>query len=94
MKIIMGYVGLFGIIILIAGPLLLFSTFNPISESNPILNAKIDFNILIQSDASSAINAMSLYSNNYVTSLEPISTADYKAMLFDKYPMTKGFEPA
>jgi len=31
--------GQIGIILLIAGPLLLFSTFNPISEKNPVVNA-------------------------------------------------------
>lgn len=33
-----------GIILLIAGPLLLFSTFNPIADVNPITNAMISFN--------------------------------------------------
>lgn len=48
MKFFIGYCGLLGIIILIAGPLLLFSTFNPISELNLVHNAKIDFNVMIQ----------------------------------------------
>jgi len=41
MKFIIGVMGLIGIIMLIAGPLLLFSTFNPISEPNPVKNALI-----------------------------------------------------
>lgn len=48
MKFIMGFCGLIGILLLIAGPLLLFSTLNPISETNLVKNAKLTFNVLIQ----------------------------------------------
>lgn len=41
LKFSIGVMGLFGIIILIAGPLLLFSTFNPISVNNPVKNALV-----------------------------------------------------
>lgn len=36
-----GGFGLVGVILLIAGPLLLFSTLNPISEENPVINGLI-----------------------------------------------------
>jgi hypothetical protein len=48
MKFTVGLFGIVGIIFLIAGPLLLFSTFNPISEANPVLNSGMEFNIVIQ----------------------------------------------
>jgi hypothetical protein len=38
-KFLLGVMGLVGIILLIAGPLLLFSTFNPIANVNPVKNA-------------------------------------------------------
>ena len=47
MKFLLGVLGVVGIVILIAGPLLLFSTFNPIAEPNPITNAMISFNFEI-----------------------------------------------
>jgi hypothetical protein len=84
MKFLIGYLGLIGIILLIAGPLLLFSTFNPISENNPVLNAKIDFNFLIQAQNSQAVNSMNIYSNNYVQSLGPITNEEYDIMQFSK----------
>lgn len=73
MKFFLGYMGLVGIIVLIAGPLILFSTFNPISENNPVVNAKIDLNILIQEAGSKAVNSMNIYSNNYVQELSDIT---------------------
>lgn len=41
LKVILGFCGQLGIILLIAGPLLLFSTFNPISKPDPVINAQI-----------------------------------------------------
>jgi hypothetical protein len=46
-KFLIGLLGMIGIIALIAGPLLLFSTFNPISQLNPVQSAEIQLNILI-----------------------------------------------
>jgi hypothetical protein len=39
------------IITLIVGPMLLFSTFNPISRSNLVSNARLEFDIQIDSPA-------------------------------------------
>lgn len=47
-KVVLGALGQVGIIMLIAGPLLLFSTFNPISTPDPVINVNIQFNILIE----------------------------------------------
>lgn len=47
MKMALGVMGQVGIILLIAGPLLLFSSFNPISEKNPVINGQVKLNILI-----------------------------------------------
>jgi hypothetical protein len=38
-KVILGFFGQVIIILLIAGPLLLFSTFNPILNPDPVINA-------------------------------------------------------
>lgn len=61
--------GSMGIVLLIAGPLLLFSTFNPISQMNPVKNVGIQINIKIQQENSDAVNTINLYSNSYVSSL-------------------------
>lgn len=80
MKFFVGLVGMSVIIFLIAGPLLLFSTFNPISEPNPVLNSMVDLNILIKQVGSDAINKFNLFSNNYVTELSYLSEDQYQAM--------------
>lgn len=41
---ILGGLGIIGIVVLIAGPLLLFSTFNPIAVSNPLQSAMVRLN--------------------------------------------------
>ena len=58
---------------LIAGPLLLFSNFNPISTANPVTNAALKFNILIEPKGSLAKNTINLFTNNYVTQLTQIT---------------------
>lgn len=73
MKFFIGIMGLIGIVLLIAGPLLLFSTLNPIAVSNPVQNALIQFNFEIQKSSSSAINTIPIYSNSFVSELEPMN---------------------
>lgn len=58
---------------LIAGPLLLFSNFNPISTANPVTNALMRFNIIVEPEGSLAKNTINLFANNYVTQLTDIT---------------------
>lgn len=92
MKIIVGIIGIVGIIFLIAGPLLLFSTFNPISEANPVLNSGMEFNIVLQQEDSYAENTINVYQNSYVSELRAIPDDLYKAMQFDQFLRTKSFD--
>jgi hypothetical protein len=69
----LGGFGQLGIIMLIAGPLLLFSNFNPISMPNPVTKALIKFNIIIEPEGSVAKNTINLFTNNYLTQLSPIT---------------------
>ena len=77
-KFAVGFCGQLGIVLLIAGPLLLFSTFNPIQEPNPVINAMVKLNILIKRDSSLAINTINLFTNNYVTELTPVNKQIYE----------------
>ena len=47
MKIAMGASMMIGIIIIIAGPLLLFSTANPVAKPNPVLGGTMKFEIKV-----------------------------------------------
>lgn len=77
---------------LIAGPLLLFSTFNPISTPDPVINAQIQFNILLEPKASSARNTINVFTNNYLTTIRQISDTQYDQMKFAFDPKTKSFD--
>lgn len=77
LKMALGVMGQIGIILLIAGPLLLFSSFNPISEKNPVINASVRMNILVQQENSIAVNTVNLFTNNYVTELMEVSKQQY-----------------
>jgi hypothetical protein len=48
MKIAMGASMMIGIIVIIAGPLLLFSTANPVAIPNPVLGGSMKFEIKVQ----------------------------------------------
>jgi hypothetical protein len=77
---------------LIAGPLLLFSNFNPISAPNPVTNALIKFNILIEPEGSLANNTINLFTSNYVTQLTSITPEEFKKMGFTEEPKTKSYD--
>ena len=92
MKVILGFFGQVLIIMLIAGPLLLFSTFNPISQIDPVINAQIQFNILIKPQGSQAKNTINLFTNNYVTTIKTVNDQQYEIMKFAYDPKTKSFD--
>jgi hypothetical protein len=92
MKVILGFFGQVLIILLIAGPLLLFSTFNPISQIDPVINAQLQFNILIIPQGSQAKNTINLFTNNYVTTIKTVNDLQYDIMKFAYDPKTKSFD--
>ena len=48
MKFLIGVLGIIGVILLIAGPLLLFSNFNPIALQDKIKSSSLTFSIVLQ----------------------------------------------
>ena len=49
MKLLMGAAALIGVLLLIAGPLLIFSSLNPLSEVNNVEGAGVSFSFEIYS---------------------------------------------
>jgi len=92
MKFFLGVCFLAGIILLIAGPLLLFSTFNPIADKNNVTNASMQFNIKLKVGDSDAENTINLFSNNYLTELRQIPTDVYNRLNLGSSLVTKGFD--
>lgn len=72
-----------GIIIIIAGPLLLFSTVNPIATPNPVLGGSMRFAIKVTpQDASIAPTTYNLIVNPTQLSIEPFPKTLYDAYKF------------
>ncbi len=72
--------------------MLLFSSFNPISEKNPVINAMVKMNILVQQENSVAVNTVNLFTNNYVTELMEVTKQQYQVMRFGSDLRTKSYD--
>ena len=88
----MGGFGQLFIVLMIAGPLLLFSNFNPISTPNPVTNSLIKLNIIVEPKDSQAKNTINLFTNNYVTQLSQITQIQYDKMQFANDAKTKSYD--
>lgn len=60
------------ILLLIGGPILLFSTFNPVSKTNPVLTATLAVAIEIQNGSLSTFN-IPLFETRQVTKLSELT---------------------
>jgi len=50
----MGFTLLLAALVLIAGPMLLFSTLNPVATPNPVIGGELKFSIIIEDKGSSS----------------------------------------
>jgi hypothetical protein len=93
MKFLIGILGTLGLVIVIAGPLLLFSSLNPIAEENMVkgtsLNLAIEVNVTKSSDI---INRYSLFSNDQVKVLRNIEDDLYKKLQMGEKTITKNLK--
>ena len=82
MKMIMGCGGLIALIAIIAGPLLLFSSLNPLADYNPVTGASLTLNIIlnITTDEEGPTNVYQLYNTDNFLRVEPISNTTYKTL--------------
>ena len=72
-----GWWGLFILIILIAGPLLLFSSLNPLSENNFVTGGNLRLLIRSNITMNGAVEEYELFNTNRVSGLQPISDKYY-----------------
>jgi len=82
MKMVMGCGGLIALIVIIAGPLLLFSALNPLANPNPVLGASLTLNIItnLTSEPGGATNVYQLFNTDNFITVEPISDANYRSI--------------
>jgi len=65
-KFSMGCCGIFGFILLVMGPMLLFSTYNPIGKDNSVIGAKVDVGFKFGN------NYFNIYSNSHVSTIQTL----------------------
>lgn len=90
MKFLIGILGTLGLVVVLAGPLLLFSSLNPIAEDNLVkgtsLNLAIEVNVTSGSDI---INRYNLFSNEHVKVLRSIENELYTDLNMGTNILTK-----
>jgi len=65
-KFSIGCLGILGFILLVMGPMLLFSTYNPIGKDNFVIGAKVDVGFKFGN------NYFNIYSNSHVSTIQPV----------------------
>jgi len=79
------------IILCIAGPLLLFSSYNPIAVSNPVSNSDLSINMRIE-DETGITSTIRIFSTAQQSELAPLTQEQYDIMNFSaNYNSTSQF---
>jgi hypothetical protein len=89
-KILVGGGSFMLILLILIGPLLLFSSLNPGNISNLVIGAGTELSIIFQ-DNKKVTNTFPLFSNIYVESMFLITDPIWSAYNYDKSPKTKNF---
>lgn len=71
-KFFVGCCGIIFLLILLFGPMLLFSTFNPISTSNLVTGASVSFGIIVDKT-----NFFQLFSNSFVLDIQIVNDNEF-----------------
>ena len=78
-KFFIGGFALIGIVALVAGPLAIFSSLNPVAEANKVTGSTLKGNIEVgESAGDGVVNQYTIYENQYVTQLKDINDYVYK----------------
>lgn len=93
MKFIMGGLGLLLVVALVAGPLAIFSSLNPVAVDNKVTGSRLRFDIVVgRTGRDNAINKYTIYRNNYVVQLQSINDHLYKNMSLNTHIYTRNFD--
>ena len=77
-KLLLGWCGLFILILLIAGPLLFFSSFNPLAQDNLVTGAGLKVVLEANITSDGAVNEYMLFNTARFAALKPIDDDSYK----------------
>lgn len=89
-KFFMGFIGIIGIVILLAGPLLIFSSLNPVANNNNVEGATITLNMVVKQ--SGVENTYQLFKNDHVQYIDIISNEYYNQLKFGEEPNMRNFD--
>jgi hypothetical protein len=92
-KIFVGVLSLIGIVILVAGPLAIFSSLNPVAVDNKITGAYLEFNIEIgRTSEYGATNQYIIFQNHYVVHLEDLPPKTYSDLNLNENLLTRNYD--
>lgn len=92
-KLIFGGLFLLGIVALVAGPLAIFSSLNPVAIDNKVTGSTLRFNIEVGNfDDTGVTNQYTIYQNDYVTQLQNINDYLYKSLELNQKPQTRNYD--
>ena len=74
-KIMLGCCGILFLLILLFGPMLLFSTLNPMAQSNLVTGASVSFGIVLNKT-----NYFELFSNSYVMDIQIVDENEFNGL--------------
>ena len=80
------------LIVIIAGPLILFSTLNPINRTNLVTGVNLELSITINDDNLDVVNEYTLFKTSQVTLLKQIPDNDFKDLGLKKEIYIDTFE--
>jgi len=94
-KFFIGFGGLFIVVFLVAGPLIIFSSLNPVSTDNKVTGSTLRFNIEAGLNGPNGVlntyNIL-LYQNNYVLQLQDISNFLFEDLNLGTNIETRNFD--
>ena len=79
---------------IIAGPLILFSTLNPINRTNLVTGVKLELSITINGTDSNAVNEYTLFKTSQFSFLEQIPDGDFNSLHLENEILISTFERA
>jgi len=92
-KFIIGGLGLLIVVALVAGPLAIFSSLNPVAVENKVIGSTLMFNIEVgTSGRQGAINRFTVYRNNYMVQLLDINDHMFYNYSLDSDLNTRNFD--
>ena len=84
-KFFIGFCLMIGVILALVGPLILFSTLNPVSELYPITGATLSLSLAISDETTNTNQTLSLFSTTQPSQITVMNETYYDYLNFSTY---------